>query len=104
MHQKNSIKEFPLLKERREAVSAWLTQQGWSLDYQWEKQPHSACRDVPGGVWKDMAWGFYLANDWKYRLYISHRCTKCGIMVQHSQVCDNEGKGMGAITREVFIP
>ena len=92
------------MKEFREGLDAWLLGHGWSLDYHWDGKPHAACAAAYDAKWRLEGYGFYLAADWHYRLYVSHRCPKCGTMVQHTQICDDEGRGAGIISRNVFLP
>ena len=103
----NSIldkKSFPGLKEMRESHAMWLIDHQWSSDYQWDGHAHAACKCVPGGTWKLQGFGYYLASDWHYRLYQSHRCSKCHMLVQHNQLCDENGTPSGLITRMVVTP
>lgn len=104
MFQRIERKDFPGLKEMREGHAQWLMDHGWSLDYRWHDQPHASCKNSFDAKWKLEGYGFYLAADWQYRLYQSHRCPKCKTLVMHSQICDNEGHGSGIIRREVFLP
>jgi hypothetical protein len=104
MLQRQELKSFPGLKEMQEAHRQWLADFGWSQEYAWHGHPHAACSRVPGGTWQLKSFGYYLAADWQHRLYQSHRCSKCGMMVQHNQVCDSDGKPQGLITRLVVIP
>jgi len=104
MLQRQELKSFPGLKEMREAHKQWLADYGWSPEYAWHGEPHAACKLTPGGTWRLKSFGYYLASDWQHRLYQSHRCSKCGMMVQHNQLCDKDGKPMGLINRLVVIP
>src|SRR6187402_3637211 len=97
--QKTERKDFPSMKEFREGLDAWLMGHGWALDYHWDGKPHAACHAAYDAEWKLQSYGFYLASDWHYRLYVSHRCPKCGVMVMHSQICDENGHGTGIISR-----
>lgn len=104
MLERQERKNFPGLKEMREGHTQWLMDHGWSLDYRWHDQPHASCKCVPGGKWRLQGFGFYLASDWHYRLYQSHRCSKCHMLVQHNQSCNSEGQPEGLITRLVIVP
>jgi len=104
MLQRQELKAFLGMKEMQEAHAQWLNDFGWSTDYAWHDHPHASCSKLPGGKWKLKSFGYYLASDWHHRLYQSHRCSKCGMMVQHNQMCDSEGKPEGLIMRLVITP
>jgi hypothetical protein len=104
MMQRQERKNFLGLKEMREAHRQWLNDFGWAQEYAWHDQPHASCSCTPGGKWRLQSFGYYLASDWNHRLYQSHRCSKCGMMVQHNQLCNQEGRPEGLITRLVIIP
>lgn len=104
MHETIKAKDFPLMKDRKEAHLSWLDQHGWSRDYHWDGAKHVSCSYTPEGTWRLRGWGYYQAADWFYRLYSSHQCPTCGTMVQHSQRCDEDGKPDGEILRQVILP
>lgn len=104
MYERIERKRFSSKGEYKEAFTQWLIDRSWSLDYRWDGENHAACSRVPGGKWSLQSYGFYQAADGLYRLYASHRCTKCGMMVQHQQRCDENGNGVGLIGRMVIIP
>ncbi len=104
MFAKIKAQDFPLLKERKEAHRQWLLDQGWSLDYQWDGHDHASCTRVPGGRWKLAGWGLYQASDWNWRVYSAHRCTGCGMMVQHSQTIDQASGVRMEIQRQIITP
>jgi len=83
MLQRQERKAFPGMKEFHEAHIQWLKDFNWPLEYAWSSHDHAACAHTPGGTWKLQSFGYYLASDWNHRLYQSHRCTRCGMMVQH---------------------
>lgn len=102
--QRFERKGFLSMKDMQEAYLQWLDDFGWSREYAWDSKPHAACAKTPGGKWILKGFGHYLAADWNHRLYQSYRCSKCGMMVQHNQLCDADGKPQGLITRLVVVP
>lgn len=104
MNQRLQRKDFLDDKEMDQAHVQWLLDFGWPVEYHWNNEPHASCKHVPGGKWKLQSFGYYLASDWKHRLYTSHRCSRCGMLVQHNQLCSDDGKPEGLITRLVIVP
>lgn len=102
MYQRIERPNYQSRKEYLEAYRAWLKDRAWPEELVWDNIRHASCPHTPEGSWKLMSYGFYQGADWRYRFYVSHRCTRCGLMVQHMQLCDDEGNGTGAITRQIY--
>lgn len=92
------------MKEMREKAADWLREHNWPKEHLWDGERHASCKASNTAKWRVMGFGYYLASDWRYRLYMSHRCPSCGIMVQHTEICDEHGNGEGIITRQVVTP
>lgn len=104
MHKRITRKSFLSMKEMIEGHKQWLLDYGWSLDYMWHKKDHKSCTVFGGGMWMLQGYGFYQGADGLHRLYTSHRCSACGTMVQHNQMCTYDGAPEGDIQRLIVTP
>jgi hypothetical protein len=104
MAMQKTKKMLPLKAERKETVAAWLRDVGLPGELNWDGEKHASCPCLTPGNWVFMSFGDYQGADWQHRLYISHRCSRCGIMVQHNQVLPVEGAARPALQRLVVLP
>jgi hypothetical protein len=104
MHALQDLKKFPSKEEMRQSYVDFLTKREWPLELQWDGQKHVSCPSKGQGYWRLQSFGFYQGSDWQHRWYVSHRCSKCGTMVQHSQIANDDGSPASTLRRDVYVP
>lgn len=102
--QRLERKSFPSNKEFVESHSHWLREVGWSDDYHWNREAHASCKHTPSGMWMLKGFGCYETAPGEWRLYTSHRCSKCGIIVMHSQPVTAALKPLAPVGRSIYLP
>lgn len=90
-------KDFPGIKEMREAARQQIKDWGWPDKYYRDEMPHKACSHVPQGSWKIQGFGMYQNADWQWTRYVAYRCPKCGWMIQVNQFIDQNSEETGSI-------
>jgi len=97
-------KDFLSMKEFQEGCEFWLREHHWSHTFDWHDAEHKSCPHRPTGNWKLQGYGHYEATDWKWKNYVSFRCTKCGTMVQFTQDFSEGDQERMPIQRLVIVP
>lgn len=95
---------LPLKRERGEGIDAFLKDNEWPPELNWDGKRHVSCSCHPEGNWTFQSMGEYLAADWTNKVFLSYRCSRCGIMVQYNQTLPEDGSAPMPPQRLVIIP